>query len=190
MEMELREQIKQHMSLERFKHTLGVAETAVKLANVHGMDEAQAETAAMFHDIARDYTDQDLKKIAGQYMIAMNTIEFAVPQLLHGKVGAAIAEDRFNVKDIKILEAIYFHTTGRRKMSQLEKIIFIADMIEPGRQYPGVNRLREVVWSNLDQAVLEGLNSTIRFVLEEGRLIHPASIEARNWLIRELQKRN
>lgn len=177
------EEIKKYMTDERFKHTLGVVKTAVKLAKLYGESPENAEIAALFHDIARDFSDDELIQLSRQYGFTVEEIEVSVPQLLHGKVGAALAKDKYGVKDKNILDAICFHTTGRKKMTKLDKIIFIADMVEPGRDFPGVEKLREVVWQDLNRAVLDGLNSTIKFVLERGLLIHPASIEARNWLI-------
>jgi predicted HD superfamily hydrolase involved in NAD metabolism len=90
----------------------------------------------------------------------------------------------FGIKDSEILHSIKFHTTGCKKMSNLDKIIFIADMIEPGRNFPGVERLRESAFSELDRSVLDGLNSTIRFVLKRGLSIHINSVEARNELLK------
>jgi nicotinate-nucleotide adenylyltransferase len=183
---ELREQIKKIMPEKRYIHSLGVADTAVKLAGIYGVSPEKAEMAGLLHDIARDYDNVLMLQMCENYSIVPDDVEKAVPDLLHGKVGACIAEDRFRIKDSEILHAIKFHTTGCKKMSILDKIIFIADMIELGREFPGVERLRESALAELDRSVLEGLNSTIRFVLERGLSIHINSVEARNELLRPL----
>lgn len=179
----LADQIRNSMSSERYKHTIGVAATAVKLAAVYGADAGKAQTAALLHDIVRDYSDDQLLELCQKYNIETDEVERTIPALLHGKVGACIAQERFGVTDKEILNAITFHTTARREMTDLDKIIFIADMIEPGRSFPGVEELRQLAEKDLDRAVVAGINSTIRYVLARGLIIHPASIEARNNLL-------
>lgn len=177
------DQLRMVISGERLRHTVGVVDTAVKLARMYGADIEKAETAAFFHDIARGYKPGEILKMCFEYKVAADEIEMAVPDLLHGKLGASIAREKYGINDMETLDAIRFHTTGRNKMSKLDKIIFISDMIEPNRNYPGVEILRELALKDLDRSVIEGLNLTIRFVLDRGRLIHPNSIEARNGLI-------
>ncbi len=160
-----------------------MVETAVKLAELYGADREKAETAALLHDIAREFGSDRIRQLCQQYGIAADEVEKAVPDLLHGKLAAYIAAESYGVRDGEILDAIRFHTTGRRKMTVLDKIIFIADMIEPGRDFPGVQQLRELAWQDLDRAVVAGLDNTLRYVLDRGRLIHPDSIEARNELL-------
>lgn len=176
-------EIKKSLSPYRFNHTVGVAQSAVQLATLYGADQNKAEIAAILHDTARELDSGKMIKKCEQYGIVIDEIELHVPDLLHGKVGACIAEEVYGITDAEILNAVKYHTTGRKKMTLMDKIIFIADMIEPGRQYPGVDILRKKALQNLDQALIAGLNSTIRFVLEKGMLIHPNSIEARNYLI-------
>lgn len=176
-------QVKGMISERRYVHTVNVAKTSVKLAVLYGEDPAKAETAALLHDIARDIQCEQVFASCRKYGIIADEVEKAVPELLHGKIGALIAREKFGVTDAEVLDAIRFHTTGRRGMSTLEKIVFIADMIEPERDYPGVGDLRELAVIDLNRSVVAGLNSTIRYVLERNLLIHPSSIEARNSLL-------
>lgn len=180
---EIAEQIKSSMSSGRYQHTMGVVETAVKLAELYGAEREKARIAALLHDIAREFGSDRIRQLCQQSGIAADEVEKAVPDLLHGKLAAHIAAKNYGVRDGEILDAIRFHTTGRRKMTVLDKIIFIADMIEPGRDFPGVQSLRELAWQDLDRAVVAGLDNTIRYVLDRGLLIHPNSIEARNELL-------
>lgn len=176
--------IKNGMSPERYRHTKGVVVTALKLAEICGVDTCKAETAALLHDIARDFSGVRILKLCRDFGITPDEIEKAAPDLLHGKLAACIASERYGVKDDEVLDAIRFHTTGRKNMSTLDKIIFIADMIEPGREFPGVEELRVLAFKDLDGAVLAGLDSTIKYVLERGLIIHPSSTEARNSLLK------
>jgi len=180
---ELQEILKNRVSRERYLHTLGVKDTAIKLAELWEADKTKAETAALLHDIARDYDIKEIANACKKYGIEKDETEMAVPELLHGAIGENIAQYEFGINDREILDAIRYHTTGRKNMSILDKIIFIADMIEPGRNFPGVDNLRVTAFKDMNKAVLEGLNSTIRFVLNNGLVIHPRTIEARNNLI-------
>lgn len=176
--------VKGLLSEKRFKHTVGVIETAIKLAQAYGVSEDQARTAALLHDAARGLTGPVLLEKCREFGIEADVVEEAVPALLHGKLAACQAEQECGIKDQEVLQAIKHHTTGNKNMSNLDKIIFIADMIEPGRDFPGVIKLRELAFINLDEAVRAGLESTIRHVLDLGLVIHPASIEARNSLLK------
>lgn len=182
----LAEIIRQKMTPRRHKHTLDTAATAIRLAKQYGADPAKAEVAALLHDIAREYSDSELIEICRKYNIHPNTVEKAVPKLLHGKIGAYIAKEEYSVADEEILNAIIYHTTGREHMSLLEKIVFLADMIEPGRNFPGIELIREAAQRDLDSAVLMSLDSTISFVLDRRQFIHPDSVHARNYLLEVL----
>jgi len=106
--------------------------------------------------------------------------------LIHGPVGAKIATDLFKITDRDILSAIEYHTYGKKNMTKLEKIIYLADLIEEGRDYPGVEELRALAERDLDRAVLKALDNSIIHVIAKGGLIHPNTIEARNYIINKL----
>ena len=122
-------------------------------------------------------------KILEEHGYELDEITLKSPQVLHGFVGAIVAKEKFGIEDEMVLDAVKYHTLAKKDMSTLEKIIYIADYIEPGRDFPGVEELREITREDLDKGVLKGLENTILFVIKQGNLIHPLTIEARNFLI-------
>jgi len=149
----LRETLKES----RYRHTMGVVRTAIDLACRYGEDPQKARLAALLHDCGRGVEPGALK---------------------HAQVSAQMAKDIFGVHDESILRAIRLHTTGAAGMSRLERIIYLADMIEPYRAYPGVDALRALAAEDLDRAVLLALEHTIAYVQAQGQRVHPASLEA------------
>lgn len=172
----------------RYNHTLGVVSCARELAGLYGTDIRQAELAALLHDCARCMRAQDLLTIAAEQGLPVDELEREIPDLLHGKIGAYLAGTRFGIHDRAILKAIELHTLGAQEMTTLDKIIFVADMIEPGRDFPGVEKLRGLARTDLDRALLNCFDSTIRYVIEKQQYIHPQSIAARNAILLKLEK--
>ncbi|HWL23015.1 MAG TPA: bis(5'-nucleosyl)-tetraphosphatase (symmetrical) YqeK [Ureibacillus sp.] len=173
------EAIKPRMPEKRYIHTIGVMETAIKLAEIYGEDVQSAETAAILHDIAK-YADEDwMIQIVQDYGLDQRLIDWG-PELLHGPVGAWIAEHEFNILNEDILNSIRFHTTGRAGMSKLEKIIFIADMIEPNRNFDGVEKLRIKAEKDLDKAMRACIQHSIKYLVKTKQRIYPVSIECYN----------
>ncbi|MFC7684608.1 bis(5'-nucleosyl)-tetraphosphatase (symmetrical) YqeK [Ureibacillus sp. GCM10028918] len=174
--------IKPRMPEKRYIHTIGVMETAVHLASKYGEDCTAAETAAILHDIAK-YADEDwMRTIVKDNGLDLRLVEWG-SEILHGPVGAWIAETEFNIKNDAILNAIRFHTTGRAGMTKLEKIIFIADMIEPNRKFDGVEKLRKMAEEDLDLAMKACISHSIRFLVQTEQQIYPVSIECFNDVI-------
>ncbi|MGL4772467.1 MAG: bis(5'-nucleosyl)-tetraphosphatase (symmetrical) YqeK [Clostridium sp.] len=167
----------------RYMHVLGVVSISKKLANLNGVSEEKAEIAALCHDIAKNLHIEELKKIIEDNQIELTYDEEASPQLWHSIVAPIEAKKKFEIEDEDILEAARWHTTGRENMSTLEKIVYIADMIEPSRTFPGVEELREATLRNLDEGVLKGLNHTINFLMSNNFPIDINTIKARNYLI-------
>lgn len=171
--------IKQRMPEKRYIHTIGVMETAIDLAEKYGENVQSAETAAILHDIAK-YADLDwMKKIAKENERDDRLVDWG-SEILHGPVGSWIAQYEFNIENEDILNSIRYHTTGRAKMSKLEKIIFVADMIEPNRQFDGVKKLRKKANKNLDQAMSACIRHSIKFLVKTKQPIYPVSIECYN----------
>lgn len=171
--------IKPRMPEKRYIHTMGVMETAINLAEKYGENPKSAETAAILHDIAK-YADLEwMRKIAKENGLDAR-LEGWGSEILHGPIGAWIAEDEFQITDEDILNAIRFHTTGRAGMSQLEKIIYIADMIEPNRKFDGVEKLRKKAQEDLDKAMRACIRHTISFLVQSKQAIYPVSIECYN----------
>lgn len=177
---QLIEIIRTRLSANRFEHSLRVADTAREMAEIFGEDSGKAYTTALLHDYAKGLSGQQLLDIAGQNGLLRHPVDRQVPDLLHAPVGAWLVQQELGVSDDDIIEAIANHTLGRIEMSPLEEIIFLADMIEPGRDYPGMERLKCLAMRSLPRGMLFGLDSTLRYCLDQGRIIHPRSVEVRN----------
>jgi predicted HD superfamily hydrolase involved in NAD metabolism len=186
-QMEILELLKEMLDTERYRHTLGVVECARELAGLYKVDDRQAELAALLHDCARGYSGCELLAMAEQQGLSVDELEREIPELLHGRVGAYLATVRFGVQDPAVLQAIELHTLGAREMTALDKVIFIADMVEPGRSFPGVQKLRAIARQNLDEGMLKCLDATITYVLEKKQYIHPQSIIARNAILLKMR---
>ncbi|MCG0275547.1 MAG: bis(5'-nucleosyl)-tetraphosphatase (symmetrical) YqeK [Thermosediminibacteraceae bacterium] len=183
------EDLKKNLTEERFLHTLGVMETAVTLAQRYGVDEEKAELAAMVHDCAKDIPVAEQLNLVREFGILLDEISRLEKALIHAPLGAVLARKRYGIEDPGILRAVCVHTTGDENMTTLDKVVFLADYIEPGRNFPGVEKLRKVALEDLDEAVIMACNSTIKYVLEQGKLLHPRMVQARNSLLLEKLKR-
>jgi predicted HD superfamily hydrolase involved in NAD metabolism len=183
---QIKSELKKHLKPHRFNHTLGVVKMASKLAKKYDVDVKQAKLAALLHDCAKNFTNQEMLQVAKNEKITLDPIMLLEPQLLHGPVGAAIAKKTYHVHDPEVLSAIACHTTGKCDMSLLDKIIYLSDFIEPGRDYPGVERLRRDCFEkDINTACKEAFDNTISYVISIGGLLHPKTIEARNYIIIE-----
>ena len=182
---EMRRELQRRLKKNRFAHSIGVANTAVKLAKKFGVDEDKAYIAGLLHDCAREFENEDLPSEAIKRGIKIGEVEKAAPLLLHAYIGAQMVTEIYGVNDGEIIQAIYRHTVGAKNMSALDKIIYFADMIEPNRDYPGVDKLRDLAETsdNLDEIILTALSESIIFVVQKGALVHPATIDARNYLL-------
>lgn len=173
--------LKSRLKPRRYEHSLGVAETAVFLAERFQLDVEKARLAGLLHDCARQYPDEKLAEEARRRGIAIGQVEGAMPLLLHAGIGAELIKEEYGVEDEEISQAVRRHTVGGSDMAPLDKIIYFADMIEPGRSYPGVEELRRLSReASLDDMVLEGLSRSILFVTSRRLLLHPDTIAARN----------
>lgn len=172
--------IKEKLSPPRYIHSLNVAKEAQELAIQHGGDGQRAYLAGILHDYAKGLSADILIAIAEEYHAIENEIEYLIPHILHAKVGAILLKKDKIITDSRILNAIASHTLGNLQMDSLDKIIFLADMIEPGRDYPQHQRLHCLAYKNLDEAMLFGLELTIRHCLENRRLLHPKTVKVRN----------
>ena len=183
---EMRAILEQQLAPSRYQHSLGVADTAAALARRFGMNEERAHVAGLLHDCGRTYEVTELPLEARRRGIPIGKIESAMPLLLHAYVGAYLIYEVYGVNDAAIAQAIWRHTVGGANMTALDKIIYFADMIEPSRTYPEVERLRELArTASLDEMMLVGLTESILFVVQKGGLIHPDTVTARNELLLE-----
>lgn len=165
----------------RIPHVLGTEQEAIRLAERYGADVEKARVAALLHDCTKKLDMPAQLALCGQYGIALDELEQKALKLLHAKTGAAIARDVFGVDD-DIYSAIWYHTTGHADMTKLEKIIYLADYIEPSRDFPGVDTLRKACYEDLDKGLLLGLEMTIEEMTAMGNPVHRATVEARDWL--------
>ena len=166
----------------RYHHTVRVVDTAVKLAEKYGVVCNKAEMAAIFHDYAKHQPISRLKQIITAGKEDARLIHYH-PELWHGPAAAQIIPEETGIDDEQILNAIRFHTTGRANMTMLEKVIYLADYIEPGRDFPGVEETRELAGADLNQAVLTALGNTIQFLVAKKAPIFPDTFEAYNSFI-------
>jgi len=170
-----------YLKHKRIPHVLGAEQEAIRLAERYGADVEKARRAALLHDCTKRLLMPEQKALCAHYGIELDEMEQWALKLLHSKTGAAIARDRFGVDD-EIYSAIFYHTTGRANMSLLEKVIYLADYIEPSRDFPGVEELRKACYEDLDQGLLMGLEMTVEEMTAMGNPVHPATLEARDAL--------
>lgn len=150
----------------RFEHTVGVQYTSACLAMRYGYDIEKANVAGLLHDCAKHLPDKEKLSICKKKKIKVSKAEKKNPGLLHAKLGAVLAKEKYGVKDEEILSAIECHTTGKPDMSLLDKIVFIADYIEPNRdQAPNLSYLRKLAFEDLDACLIEILKQTIDYLV-------------------------
>lgn len=177
----LREQSQLWLKPKRVPHVLGCEEEAVRLARRWGADEEEARTAGILHDITKKFDRDAQLLLCEKYGIMIDAIERAEAKLLHSKTGAAVAKHLFGVSDA-VFTAINWHTTGRGNMSLLEKVVYMADYIEPTRDFEGLEALRAMSYQDLDQAMIMGLEMSVEDMKGRGIVPHPRTIEALTFL--------
>jgi predicted HD superfamily hydrolase involved in NAD metabolism len=174
---------RERLSPQRYKHTAGVVKSAQALADIYHCDREKASVAAWRHDAAKGMPPAELLFKAEQAGWPLDPVDRMRPALLHGPVAAILCAETLEVTDADVLNAIRFHTTGRPGMSLLEQIIYLADLIEEGRDYPGLIPLRALACSDIQAALIMGFDQTLRWVLERRDLIHPLTVQAWNWYL-------
>ncbi|MDI3328060.1 MAG: bis(5'-nucleosyl)-tetraphosphatase (symmetrical) YqeK [Alicyclobacillaceae bacterium] len=177
-EEEIREKVKKALSPSRFAHVEGVVHTAARLAARYGADEQKARLAAWIHDWAREWPVSRLEETAAA--LGIDRSLFGPVAVLHGPIAAASLEREFGIADDEIADAVRYHTTGRPGMTLLERVVCLADAVEPGRAYPGVDRLRQLARQDLDLALAEMFDATLRDLLDRGRPLAVLTVLARN----------
>ena len=176
---ELEKKLAKELTENRYRHTLGVAYTATALAMRYGINVDDARRAGLLHDCAKCMSNADMLKLAGQEGITITDFEVKHPALLHAKVGVSIARKKYDVKDIAILEAIRWHTTGKPDMTMLEKIIFTADYIEPNRnKAPNLEEIRKLAFEDMDRCVCKILSDTIEYLSANPKSMDRTTLKA------------
>lgn len=176
----LREQSYAYLSPKRIPHVQGCEWEAVRLAKRWGESEDDAAEAGILHDITKKLVLSEQLILSEKYGIINDTYETANVKLLHAKTGAALARDLFNISD-RVYSAIRWHTTGKPDMTLLEKIIYMADYIEPNRDFPGVDRLRKLAYEDLDAAMALGLKMSLEDIRSYGAEPYEVTVSAYEW---------
>lgn len=180
--------VKPHLTDHRYTHTIGVVKTAEELAIRYGADLEKAMLAAVFHDYAKFRDKEEMKRLVRETLNDKSFLDYG-DELLHAPCGAYYVQHEVGITDQDVLNSIRYHTTGRPKMTVLEKVIFLADYIEPGRQFKGVDEVREMAKQNLDLAVIQALKNTVVFLMQRNQMIFPDTINTYNQLLIEEKKK-
>lgn len=170
-----------YLKAKRIPHVLGTEQTAKALAEKYGADVHKARFAALLHDSTKRLSMEEQLAMCEHYHIELDELEQKALKLLHAKTGAALARDVYGADD-EIYNAILWHTTGKADMTLLEKVIYLADYIEPSRDFDGVEDLRKVVWKDLDKGLAMGLAMTVEEMEQMGNPVHHNTLEALEYL--------
>ena len=181
---EMRKGILSRLRGYRYEHSLGVERAARRLAEQYGEDPDRAGTAAILHDITKHLSPQEQLNLCEKYGIIPCAVEKSEPKMLHGKTAAAIARAEYGMPE-EICQAIACHTTGRNRMTLLDKILYLADYIEETRDFPGVDQARELAKTSIDRALLYCYDQTLIELVTRGKLIHSDTIASYNDMIRQ-----
>lgn len=178
------ELLKERLSEKRFAHSIEVMKEAGRLARRFGADPEKAELAGLLHDITKECGPKEQLQLCEKFGITVSESERAIPKILHAVTGAAVLERELGITDPEILDAVRYHTTGREGMGLLEKIIYIADCVEPTRNYYGVQKIRAALKRDgLNAAILTALTGTISVHIERDSLLDLSSVKARNYFL-------
>lgn len=182
--------LEKELDIKRFQHSVNVMEVSQSLAEVYGADIEKARLAGILHDCAKNYKGDEARDYIEKIGYKADEIELLQPKLLHGIIGEHLARHIYGVTDEEVLGAIRWHTTGRAGMNLLEKIIYVADYIEPLRYFEGIEEMRKAAYEDLDRCIVLCSESTIKFVLNKGALLHSRTVETRNHSIMLIKERN
>lgn len=177
--IKMQKKLAKYLDEDRFAHTIGVMYTCASLAMVHGYNLEDAQAAGLLHDCAKCIPNKKKLKLCSQHNIPVTVFEETHPFLLHAKLGAYIARKKYDITDEEILSSITYHTTGRREMSLLEKIVYIADYIEPMRnKAPNLDKVRKLAFQDLDECMYEILKDTLEYLDENPQDVENTTKEA------------
>lgn len=184
---DLTEEVKTVLTKERYDHSVRVLETARELAIHYEISTDEVEIAAIFHDYAKCFSKETLKEYIYHYEIDKALLDYH-HELWHGPVAAAIIRDKFHITNSNITRAIYYHTTGRARMSMVEYIVFVADITEPERKIPGIDEIRSLSLQNIKMAARKALQSTIIHLMNQEAVVHPDTFKAYNYITQTIKE--
>lgn len=184
--------LSEQVSPRRLQHILGVEQTSLELAKIHGLnelDQQKCAVAGLMHDLAKFFPPERLLAMAEQAGIPIDPICQTHPHLLHADISAVVAKKEFGITDPAILNAIANHTLGAGDMDQISMIVFIADAIEPNRgDNPQLQQIREISQKNLYEAVLLTCDYSLTYLIKNRKVIHPRTVATRNWALQKSNK--
>ncbi|OFI48949.1 HD domain-containing protein [Floricoccus tropicus] len=178
----LLKKVKAQMSKKRYEHVLAVEEQAIKLAKIHGVDEYKAGLAGLLHDYAKELPAEEFKRLIKKYDLDKDLLNWG-NNVWHGMVGIYKIQEDLGLKDKEILHAIKVHTVGCKKMSDLDKVVYVADYIEPHRDFPGVYKARCLAKKDLNEAVAYETRGTVKHLIDREIKIYPQTLETYNYYI-------
>lgn len=176
------------LTKKRYEHTLGVEESAIELANRYDADIEKVRKAALLHDCSKQFELKKMQELCECEEMLENYGD--IGELLHGFAGSVYANKTFGIEDEEILDAIKYHSIGRKGMSLIEKIVYLADAIEPNRDYPQVGEIRRLAKTNLNNALLYEIDKKLEFLIAKKVIIHPNTVEMRNEILSEIKSSN
>ena len=179
----IKKELKNKLPHKRYVHSLNVSNTAVKLCEIHNVCKDKAEIAGLLHDYAKYLSKEEVCQYIKEFKIEVDEVINLQKDLAHGLIGAELVKRKFKIMNLDILNSIRYHTTGRKKMTNLEKIIYLSDYIEPNRKFPGIEEIRVMALTDLNKATLMALDNTIKYIIIKGLLLHNNSVLARNSLV-------
>ena len=180
--MEIESLVEGRLGPKRWQHVQNVAKKAVSLARLYGLDEKKAYRAGLLHDIAKPLSPKELKVHAERYRLSLQPFDYSMPAVLHAPIGSAMLKAEGIEQDDEVLEAVRYHTTGHPSMGDLAKVIYIADLLEEGRSFEGVDTLRSLEGKDLNLLLFYCVRHTLQYVLERKNMVHPDSIMLYNHL--------
>jgi len=182
---EIKHILSQKLPSKRYLHVLGVCDTAAKMAHKFGIDEQKAYLAALLHDCVKYMATSELIEYANNLGVKLSGEDIECPQVIHAPLGAQIAKVEYGVEDNEILDAIKYHTVARENMTKLDMIIYVADMIEPTRNFDGVEDLRKIAFENLEKGFIECLKTSLMFNIKADKKIHSNSLKCWNSILKK-----
>ncbi len=177
---QLKDLLKKRLSKKRYNHSLGVAEAAMKLARTYGEDEEKAYIAGLVHDICKEETPQEQKRLMLRGNMDLSGAELSAKALWHGPAGAYFIESELGIKDRDIIGAVRYHTVGNPGMSRFEEIIYIADLISAERDYKDVDKMRKLAFTDFDRAMYEAVSFSISSVIKKQSYVPVGTVELYN----------
>ncbi len=178
--------LRKNLSKVRYEHSLNVCKESAKIAGHYGCDVTKAELAGLVHDCAKGADIKEQEDYARNCGFEVDDLTYKIPGLIHAPASVYVCKNVFEITDIEILTAIRYHTTGKADMNLLDKILYVADIIEPGRKFKEAIKLRELAYKDIDDALLYALDSTITLLIKSRTLLHFDTVDARNSILDRL----